>query len=291
MPYEIHCMTPLKKIILLVNPAAGKGRAAAICSQIRDALKKHGISFEEFSDNWPPRIENVDGVFVVGGDGTLNHFINLYPDLTIPIALFKGGSGNDFAWKLYGNISVEQYLERVIRQNFIYIDAGKCNDRIFLNGFGLGFDGAIVKAMGSNRRISAGHFAYLFTVIRKVLFYKEKMVSFTFDGLSSTESIFMLAIANGPRYGGGFYIAPQAKMDDGKLDLILIKEIPPLKRVLKIPLVQKGKHLKLSIVQHRLIDSIQIANKENLPAHCDGELMEATSFTIQIQPHKYRFLV
>lgn len=289
MPYETPFMTPLKKITLLVNPVAGKGRAAAMCRQIRTFLEQKQIDFEEFSEIWPSTIENTDAIFLVGGDGTLNYFINRYSDLAIPVALFKGGSGNDFAWKLYGDLSVHEYLYRVLKGNQCLVDAASCNNRIFLNGFGIGFDGAIVKAMGSNRKISAGHMAYLITVFRKVLFYKEKTVSLSFDGKALTESVFMLAIANGPRYGGGFNIAPLASLNDGKLDLILIKKIRPWKRIFKIPLVQKGKHLRLSIVRHCLIDSIQIDNIAHLPAHCDGELIESDSFTIQVLPARFRF--
>ena len=235
-------------------------------------------------------MEKYSSVFVIGGDGTLNYFINKYKEIQIPIAIFKGGSGNDFAWKLYGNISPAEYLDRVLSGNFLKVDAGSCNDRLFLNGFGIGFDGAIVQAMGSRKKFSAGHLAYLCSVIKNVLFYQETLVSLKIDNHSERiEKPFLIAVANGERYGGGFKIAPDAIINDGKLDLILIKQISPWKRLWKIPIVQKGRHLSLNIVEHQLIQNITIKPKGALSAHCDGESINSMFFQISILPGQYRF--
>ena len=101
----------------------------------------------------------------------------------------------------------------------------------------------------------------------------------------------MIAVANGERYGGGFRIAPSASMYDGYLDLVLIKEISPLRRIFKIPLVQRGRHFSLSFVEHQQLQRILIEPAGSVPAHCDGEPVLAHSFDIKVQAGRYRFFV
>src|SRR5688500_14336823 len=137
----------IKHIALLCNAKAGKGRAASITAKLREVLDLRKILYSCFDESWPQQLEGYTDVFLVGGDGTLNYFINRYPDVRLPISLFKGGSGNDFAWKLYGDKSIHECLELALGQEAKSVDAGICNGRLFLNGVGIGFDGAIVKSM------------------------------------------------------------------------------------------------------------------------------------------------
>jgi diacylglycerol kinase (ATP) len=283
-------MSAFNSILVLSNPFAGNGRAAKVTSSILQKLKLMNLQFHHDSLQWPDTLENYTAVFLIGGDGTLNYFINKYKEIAIPIAAFKGGSGNDFAWKLYGDLPVSDYFDLVLSNSMIQVDAGRCNDRFFLNGFGIGFDGAIVQAMAGKSKLSAGPIGYLYTVLKKVLFFHETTVSFIIDDKPERHELpFLIAIANGERYGGGFKIAPGAILNDGKLDMILIKQIAPWKRIFKIPMVQKGKHLSLKMVEHGLMEKIIIKPHGEVSAHCDGELIKASSFQVSILKGKYTF--
>jgi diacylglycerol kinase (ATP) len=283
-------MTCLNSIVILSNPSAGKGRAKRVTAMLISKLDQLNFNFEHHSSDWPARLEKYSSVFVIGGDGTLNFFINKYKDIKIPIAIFKGGSGNDFAWKLYGNISPSEYLDRILSGSILKVDAGSCNDHLFLNGFGIGFDGAIVQAMGSRKKVSAGHLAYLLSVIKNILFFQERQVHLKIDhNIERVVKPFLIAVANGERYGGGFKIAPKAIINDGKLDMILIKEMSPFQRLWKIPVVQKGRHLSLPIVEYQLIKNVIINPTSSLAAHCDGEAIAGTFYQISILPGQYRF--
>jgi diacylglycerol kinase (ATP) len=277
-------------LALLCNPSAGKGKALKLVDWIKRKLDERSRPFMLFTHEWPEDFNNFSSVWIVGGDGTLNYFINRYPHIDIPIALFKGGSGNDFAWKLYGDKSVEDYLELAILARHRKIDAGICNGRYFINGIGIGFDGAVVKAMGTKKFLPAAHLAYLLVVLGKLCSYREKEMIIQAKRSVRTEKIFLLSIANGSRYGGGFLVAPQAKINDGELDLVIIKKIAVWLRILNLHRMSMGRHLNLPFVSFSKESAIMVESKEILQAHLDGEMMQASRFDIVVQPGLFSFI-
>lgn len=275
-------------IAIVCNTLAGSGYSEHLSHQLQQLLGKQQIPCTVFRDAWPPQFTGFTDIFILGGDGTLNHFINQYPNISIPLSVFKGGSGNDFGWNLYGNLSFEAQLSRVLAASPKPVDAGSCNGRLFLNGVGIGFDGEVVKSMG-RKRFFAGHLAYLGTVVRKIFFFREKVLELEYNGKKVKDKYFMISVANGSRYGGGFMVAPQAVVNDGWLDLVIIRKIHPLKRCFYLPWVEKGKHINLSFVQAEQIKQVTISGEELISAHLDGELIEAKNFMIKLLPGKFLF--
>ena len=281
-------LTNIQNIAIVSNNKAGRGKTLAIVEYLIKKLQQVNISYSVFNDRLPDSFGQFSSLWLVGGDGTLNFFINKYPDITIPIALFKGGTGNDFAWKLYGNKSVEEYLDIVLYGTPKQVDAGICNGKYFINGVGIGFDGDVVKAMGAHKFLP-GHLAYLLIVLKKILFYREKRMIVETDKIIWNGKLFMLTVANGSRYGGGFLVAPTAKIDDEILDIIVIKRIFPLLRFFHLPKVEKGKHLHLRFVETHTAKKVVVKSEEKLSGHLDGEVMEANQFNIEILPAKFLF--
>jgi diacylglycerol kinase family enzyme len=101
-------------ILLLINPLGNKKKIKKIIDQISEALSQRKISSTSFLETWPAEINIYKEVWIVGGDGTLNYFLNFYKNIDIPIIIFKGGTGNDFATKLYSDINVEQQITKVL---------------------------------------------------------------------------------------------------------------------------------------------------------------------------------
>jgi diacylglycerol kinase (ATP) len=281
-------MNNYRRIAIVCHVRAGKGKALHICRHLEQELRNRQLSFTVFSDQWPPHFNSYTDVFIVGGDGTLNYFINRYPNISIPLSIFKGGSGNDFAWKLYGNQSLEAQLGIALNAPARPIDAGICNGYFFLNGAGIGFDGEVVQAMGK-RRFIAGHLAYLWTVVKKIAFYREKELKLQFDNSVKKDKFFLLSIANGSRYGGGFMVAPQAVLNDGWLDLVEIRRIHRLRRIFYLPKVEKGKHLDLPFVSSTKIKKITITASSKVAGHIDGEFVWSDYFDIEILPGRFLF--
>src|SRR5688572_10391606 len=94
-------------ILILPNPQGNKKRITNIISRIIKVLEGNGHAYT-IMEQWPPYINNYKQVWLIGGDGTLNYFINLYKENTAPIAVFPVGSGNDFSWQVHGSKTIEK---------------------------------------------------------------------------------------------------------------------------------------------------------------------------------------
>lgn len=279
-------------IAIFINTKAGGGKGKTILPLIEAFLKEHKVKYRIYLDDWCS-IENLNSyinVWLVGGDGTLNYFINKFLNIEIPIGVIKAGTGNDFAWKLYGNISLDVQLELLLKNNIIEVDVGNCNNIYFLNGVGVGFDGEILKSMSKIRWLG-GHLGYLLIVIKKIFTFKEKIFTLVINKKEFKEKFLLMSIFNSSRTGGGFHIAPTAKINDGFLDVILCKPLSIFKRLVNLPKIEKGNHLSLPFIHHHLIKNILINCSSNTAAQIDGELFWAENFKISIAEKKLKFLV
>lgn len=277
-------------IALVCNPGPDNRRALGLVDRVKLLLQAKHIPFHIFVSNWPDNFDGYTAAWIFGGDGTLHFFINRYPEITIPLALFAGGSGNDFHWMLYSDEPPENGVERCLRGNSMQVDAGWCNGQIFLNGIGIGFDGAVVKDLLGKKKL-AGKATYLLSIMKHILRYQEQPFIFDTGGGSFGKDCFLISIANGKRYGGGFCVAPKAVVDDGKLDLCVIGSINPVNRMRYLPVIEKGTHLQLPFIKYEQHPSVIIETPSLVHAHADGEYFTANRFEVRCLPGKFRFLV
>ena len=279
----------LKKIALVVNPRAGKGRANAVASLLVSSLYHFAIDFTLYNDGWPDNFEGYSDVWIIGGDGTLNFFINRYPSISKPLVIFKGGTGNDFAWKLYGDIAWKEQLHLVFNATPKPVDVGRCNDKLFLNGVGIGFDGEVLESMNTVRLIG-GHAGYLFVVLKKIFTFKEYTFKIYGDELIADEKLLLALVNNSSRTGGGFHVSPKATVNDGLLDLVMSKPLSIMKRLKYLPQIEKGKHLDLPFIKHLTGTKFTIECEKKVAAQLDGELIEAAQFEFEVLKDKFLFL-
>jgi diacylglycerol kinase (ATP) len=283
-------ITAVKNIALICNPTLYNTKALQLTDRISMLLKREGVKHSTFAVYWPEHWEEFTEIWIIGGDGTANWLINRFPDLKLPLALFGGGSGNDLHWTLYGDISVEHQVMQVLRTKPRHIDAGSCNGKLFLNGVGIGFDGAIVKDLLGKRKLG-GKASYLLSILKHIVGYHEKPCTLKMPAETLQDDYFMISVTNGKRFGGGFMVTPIAVVDDGLLDVNIVSRITALKRLRYMPVIEKGEHLALPFVQYRQVKQITITSPVMLPAHLDGEYMENTSFEITILPGRFSVLV
>jgi diacylglycerol kinase (ATP) len=278
-------------IAIFMNPLAGTGKYRRIETAITAFLIKEKIIFIIYDKAWPAQLKAFTHIFLVGGDGTLNHFLNAYPDAKIPVSLFKAGTGNDFAWKLFGNASLIEQLHTAINGIPQAVDAGICNGRYFINGVGIGFDGAVVKGFLNSRKWMQGNLAYYWTVLHTISGYRSKQLSISInEGSKHIKTMcFMITVANGSRFGGNFIVSPRSSITDNQLNLVIIEAVSVLKRYFYLPRMKKGRHLSLPFVKTSKIQSILISADKPIAAHLDGELMVAENFDIKILPGHFFF--
>lgn len=282
-------MSTAKNIAIVCNSLAGNGRAVAMAKRLASELHNKGIRHVLFIVDWPNDFTNFTDAWIVGGDGTINFFFNKYPGLRLPLVIFNGGTGNDVHAVLYKGKTFEEQLQVALTGNPRAIDAGKCNDRYFVNGVGIGFEGSVAKSLTGKRKKKAGKAAFMGTILQKVIFYTSKKYKAVANEYNMEGERLLISVMNGHRAGGGFHIAPSSAIDDGLLDVVIVDKLNPLRRLRWLPVIEKGKHLELPFIKHFRTKRLIITSEEPMDTHLDGEYYSAKRLEIELLPAKYLF--
>ncbi len=280
----------VSNICILQNPISKNKKGERIAKQILETLKHLNIPFILFKKEWPPLLKDYSDIWIIGGDGTLNYFLNKYRHIPAPLVLFKAGTGNDFYWKLYGNNSTAQQIQLALHTPYKFVDIACCNDILYANSAGFGFDGEVLKSINAIRFIG-GHAGYLGVVIKKIFHFKEFHFTIKKGERTIDQKCLLLTVNNSSRTGGGFLVTPKARIDDGWLDVVICNALSVWKRLRYLPVIEKGKHLELPFISYTHDKEIHIKTKEQIFAQIDGELICGNEFNIRILPGfvKFRF--
>lgn len=283
-----------RKAFIVANRYAGNKKTLAILSDLSTFLEGRELSFEVFDtdqegnakDTVAKKLtEEFTDLIIVGGDGTLNEAVNGLKH-KIPVSIIPAGTGNDFVKNVSLGKSRKQQFETAVNGITKSIDLGKCNDRIFLNGVGIGFDGQIVEDMVSKRvPLLSGHAAYYYHVLRILGSYQARPFTFHLEEQQLAKELILLTIGNGTTFGGGFKLMPNAKIDDGLLEVCEIGDLSPLKRFLNIHRLSNGTHDKLNVVKLSQAKKALVEKNQFLFAHIDGERMGQPPFAIEVLPN------
>ena len=285
-------MSSNRNILIVINPAAGKSSYSKRLDYLADRLAKADLNskkfFTEHGDkgklkSFLQEDASIDEVFVMGGDGTLNYVVKEVHSLDMPIAIVSNGTGNDSVKSLHGELDFKKQVEIAINGKLNSFDLGICNDRYFVNGVGIGFDGEVVKEMIRKGNKQGRHIDYLVTALKILAGFKEKNVHFSLDKNRFERKILLMTISNGTTFGGGFIINPFAKPDDGRLDICLINEISPIRRFKHVSKLKTGKHYKIKETEFHLAAHILIEETKELVAHLDGEYIGNPPYEISIK--------
>jgi diacylglycerol kinase (ATP) len=269
----------MKHIAFLINPHKQRELATYVNWVIKQVPD---YPLTVFDREWPATLAGYDAVWVMGGDGTFNYFVNRYPTCTLPIGLFKGGTGNDFYWKLFGDCTRESHLASIQAGESQQMDAGQVNKMLFLNGVGIGIEGEVLRSMEAIRYIKGG-LGYYLAAIPALFRFKHYRIS----GLP----VFLCMVFNSSRAGGGFHFFPNADIQDGELDMLTCEPLPVWKRLFYMPIIQSGKHVGLPFLRFTRIRQQTISCDRVLRAQVDGEVLESDTFDFKILPAKFKFIV
>jgi len=278
-----------KNISIVCNRLAGGGRAVVLGQRITGELLSRNIKHSLHVGDWPENFNSFTDVWIVGGDGTLNYFFNKYPGIRLPLVVFNGGTGNDVHSLLYKNKNFEEQLEIALTANPKLIDAGRCNQKYFMNGVGIGFEGSVAKSLTGKNKTKTGKAAFMSTILRKVFFYSSKKYKTISDEYKLEGQSLLISVMNGHRAGGGFHIAPSSSIDDGLLDVVMVEKLHPFRRLRWLPVIEKGKHLELPFIKHFRTKKLIITSERQMDTHLDGEYYTAKRLEIEVLPAKYLF--
>ncbi len=284
------------KIWIILNPAAGKGKAAKQSPKIEEFLKERGEKFEIFFTKRPgeaieiarnlPLLDD-DVVTAAGGDGTCNEVINglltRTSMLSAPpiLGILPIGRGNDFSSTPNIPTDTEKALEMLVRRKVRSLDAGFVKGgffpegRYFVNGVGIGFDTKVGFDAAKMKHVHSG-IAYAFGAIKNIVRYDPPPVlQVRYDDEEITLPAAIFSVMNGRRMGGSFYMGPDALLDDGKFDFCTVHH--PKSRLRLIQLVArytKGTQGECEEVSTgRAVHFHLKALEGGMAAHADGETL------------------
>jgi diacylglycerol kinase (ATP) len=236
-------------IRFLVNPAGGRGRAAARLAELRALAAARGAELVVSRDAADltaqarrAAAEGVERLLVAGGDGSVHLAIQGLAGSACALAVLPLGSGNDVAAILGVPPELAAAVEQGVAGPVRRVDLGRAGDRPYAGVAGVGFDSAANETANRVRRLS-GSLIYLYAVLHTLVTFRPPRFEIDYQGGRFAGPAMMVVLANGGRFGGGMRIAPAARIDDGLLDLVVVRALPRRTFLAVFPRVYRGRHL------------------------------------------------
>lgn len=301
-----------RRVHVVFNPASGRGRGARRIAAYRPLLEERipGVQLAVTSRPGEERVlaeraleAGADVVVAVGGDGTWSNVADRVVAsgrADIAFGMLPSGTGNDFARNLGFDLSDPREAVRVLAEGRTrLVDVGRLDtpsasahepDRMeprhFLNLVGFGFDVAVVDA-AADARLLRGELLYKVTALQQLFRFPGLRLGIRAQGGAVRDvKHLMLTVSNGCYFGGGFPIAPDAKVDDGRLHACSILDASPLTRLKLFNLAAKGRHTTSDRVQ--ILDDVAFRLTFDAPPRfeMDGDIRQAsgTELDVRIQP-------
>jgi len=290
----------LRKVLIIINPAAGKGQSKNYIATIKASFESANIDYQIKISN---RVGNVtelaingvkDGyneIIAVGGDGTVIEALNGIVGTDTKLGIIPAGTGNDFVRSIGIECDFIAALNVVIEGKYELIDVGEVNNRFFLNVVSFGIDSEVVKIMEKIKRVVTGSAAYYVASIKAISTYKAVKMSITIDGKEYIRKAYLVAIGNGKYFGGGMKITPDANVNSGDFEICIINHISRIGLMRLLSKANTGNHVSengVEIFKGREITIRAIA--DHLSVNADGNLIGPAPAKISMFKNKLKVL-
>jgi YegS/Rv2252/BmrU family lipid kinase len=282
-------------VCLIVNPHAGGGRAMRLLPDVEAALRGMGRTFrveptasmEHARDLARGARDAGEIVAAMGGDGITGAVAGELRDGAGVLAILPGGRGNDFARKLeipFEPAEAAKLLQTGVERR---VDLAEAAGTCFLGILSAGID-SDVNRIALETRLKLGTFVYTYGTLRALIGWKEAGWQLTVDGESREFAGYSVAVCNSGVFGGGMYLAPDAKLDDGLLDVVLIARQSKRAYLQGLPRVFKGTHLEhpaITLLQGR---EVTFGADRPFTAYADGDPVAELPTTVRALPSALR---
>jgi diacylglycerol kinase (ATP) len=288
-----------REIALLVNPTSGRGRGARAGREVAGRLHEAGHAVRQLigrdvSESQDMAREAVaqgtDALVVVGGDGMVHLGLQAVGGTEVPFGVVPAGSGNDFARAIGVPLrDIAAAASIVVTGAERRVDLGRMGDQWFAGVVAAGFD-ARVNDRANRMRWPRGRMRYNAAMLVELGVFQPVPYVLDLDGDAWETSAMLVTIGNIPSYGGGMRVTPGAILDDGLLDIMIVKPLSKARFLTVFPRVYTGSHVDLPFVEIRRAKQIRI-DAPGITAYADGERLGPLPQTFEAVPAALRVLV
>jgi len=288
-----------RAIALIVNPAAGGGRAGRLLGAVGQALTRHGL---------PHRVERTRGLehaaelaraaaaggetaVAFGGDGLIGAVAGALADTGAILGILPGGRGNDLARVLGIPLDPVAACAVLAAGTARPIDLGEVQGRPFVGIASCGFDSE-ANRIANRTRLVRGNLVYTYGALRALATWRPATFTVTLDDQRTRTLVgYTVAAANSRAYGGGMLLAPAAELDDGRLDVVLCRQVSKLRFLRLLPGVFAGRHVHDPAVSVERAHTVRIAADRPFTLYADGDPIAELPATVRVRPAAVRVLV
>jgi diacylglycerol kinase (ATP) len=284
--------TATGEIALLTNPTAGGGRGArhrdVALQRLRDSglvvRNLEGRDADEAADLALASVaDGVDALVVCGGDGLVHLGVQAVAQTGVPLGIIPSGTGNDVARYLdLPRADPMAAADRVVARNTRTLDLARSGSRWFVAVLSAGFD-AVVNERANAMRWPRGQMRYNLATVAELRTFRPLSYTLDLDGATRRVDAMLVAVGNGPSFGGGLRITEGALLDDGLLDVVIIKEMSRAKLVRTYPKLFSGTHTTVAEYEHHRVRRVTVA-APGIVSYADGERFGELPLTVEAVP-------
>jgi YegS/Rv2252/BmrU family lipid kinase len=286
-----------RDVALIVNPAAGGGRALRRLPAVEDALRAHRVRFhvertrsiEHAGELAQAAAAAGEVAAAMGGDGIVGAVAGALRECDGLLGILPGGRGNDFARSLGIPRDCGAAAAALALGRERTIDLGEAGGRAFVGIASCGFDSDANRIANATR--VPGDLAYLYGALRALASWRPVRFELELDGVPLVHVGYNVAVANGSQYGGGMRIAPDAALDDGQFDVVTVSQVSKARFMRGLPKVFKGTHVENPEVTVRRAREVRVSADRPFALYADGDPIAELPATVRTLPGAVRVLV
>lgn len=287
-----------REIALLTNPGAGRGRGHRLRDAALGRLRSSGLAVRDLQGRDADEAldlaracvsDGVEALVVCGGDGMVHLGVQAVAQTQVALGIIPAGSGNDAARSLgIPAHDARAAVDRVVASRTRQVDLARCGTRYYLTVLAAGFD-AVVNERANAMTWPRGQMRYNLATLAELRTFTPRTYSLDLDGAARRLDAMLVSVGNGPSFGGGLRIAEGALLDDGMLDVVIIKPISKAELVRTYPRLFRGTHITHPRYEHHRVRRVTVA-APGIVAYADGERFGPLPLTIDCAPGALKVL-
>ncbi len=285
-------------LALLVNPASAHGRTLKLLPRLERELDARRIAFrvertrgiEDGVERALRAAEAGEAPVVVSGDGLIGAVGGALAGSETPLGIVPGGRGNDLARVLGVPAEPEQAAAILAAGHTRRIDVGEVNGKRFLGIVSVGFDSE-ANRLANGTKWLRGNLVYAYAGVRTLLGWKPARFTIGVGDERRRFSGYSVSVANSRAFGGGMFIAPDAELDDGEFDVVVVGEVGRLRFLSNLPKVFKGTHVEEDEVRVFRAPRLELSASRPFPVYADGEHLTDLPASLRLLPRALSVIV